>query len=1426
MKKYLLGLLLIAFVVVPVIGKAATSQELQCQIYSLQHQLWELNGKIGAEPAQPAACTGDEELQCQIYDLQHQLWQLGGSVGPEPAQPSFCRDNTIVPAPCPVITRNLTIGSKGPDVTALQQYLIEEGLLDQDGPSGYFGNLTKAAVQAWQKANNVLPNNGFFGPASRAILDELCGSIPPLPCVGEGQSLGAVVPGNNHVCCAGLVAQPAPNGIVGSRGTCVRPGSSVVINSVSGPTSLNVSQTGTWSVRATGPVNTNLTYSVEWGDNQSKCGDKGGCTSAVSAVTQTSTFNHSYSQAGTYTVRFWVYSNPVCPPCVVGTICVACVPTNNQPAQASMTVVVGNVGGQPTPTVIPESGKIYLDYANGISSIRTDLSAKVTNNTNATIFLAKTWSPLVANFNSITRGNVVVDANGCSSPFSSAVSHSFPTVTDNNNNSYLQLPSGQSVDYTVSRVCPVNQMFAGTYNGKLWSLNYRTSLTDNGNSYRTVNIDFFTKGSQYIVGEKGPWISQVTQGGESGAQYIIYGERLDTGSSQVYLNGDPHLARVISRSNSKILFNTSLSAGNYPVYIDSNLGKSNTVTLVISDGNYSIPPMVLRDISGIKSVVPPSIANLSFGVYQVSAQYNLGGYHRGQWSEGLNPGVSGPVWVEFGWPNSPDVDVVIDDENSNERKIYLPAVGSNSSKYGWYYWIASDGSSYYANTSHGPGWPDLSSREALTPKHLARRSPATTQPSITVISPNGGERVYTGRSQTIKWSSANLPSTEKISIQLYATSYDSTYPSGPVMLENIVSNITNTGSYNWMVPDSYAYGYDPNKFQIRVYSGLASKPTASDVSNNPFTIVKGGANLAPYTFISPAGGEVWRAGSNYPIKFSRTTNNVRVTALSKNDPTFARIVWLSGSNNGWSWTIPSDFPSNKDIYLKQDVFNNDASIIGTVYSNSFTIAGGNSQPSILVSWPNGGETFKPGQQVLVHYSISNFPRPIRVQIQLNKGATYPNGPYNPVGDATAYLPTTGNYTFTIPASAVTGNDYSFMINSDYPSTETSAHFQSNNFTITSLTQPTNTLSITPSMRSVSSGGTVTLNYTTHSNAVSAKLYLACPAGVSAFRGQSGINDCNTFYSFPMIPTGSTYTFTNTSAQSQNVVPNFYEYLADNPNYAHGVSSQITVTPGPVVIPTQTPSITDVKINDLANTWVNGTTKRITWNYNAIPNVPVGLKYRVGLYTDLNGGMWGNSVYVSAGQFSTDLSARIGADYFNKPYYVRVRLVNADNTDYRANGARVEAQSSQTFSVTSTVCAQDVYRCPNGINVPRSGSTCEFVCSSTTATPPVISSASYSADSSQLTINGERLGSSNLYIGNTFFSDGTKIVSRTNTQIIVKYPSFSGTRSVFVDGYAPTNLGRSNIVYVAVPVVTTSRQTQINQLASAIASLQKLIDSLH
>ncbi len=71
----------------------------------------------------------------------------------------------------------LSVGSRGADVEALQNILIAGGFLKASA-TGYFGPLTKAAVQAYQKANG-LPMVGNVGPLTRALLNK--GTAPTTP---------------------------------------------------------------------------------------------------------------------------------------------------------------------------------------------------------------------------------------------------------------------------------------------------------------------------------------------------------------------------------------------------------------------------------------------------------------------------------------------------------------------------------------------------------------------------------------------------------------------------------------------------------------------------------------------------------------------------------------------------------------------------------------------------------------------------------------------------------------------------------------------------------------------------------------------------------------------------------------------------------------------------------------------------------------------------------------------------------------------------------------------------------------------------------------------------------------------------------------------------------------------------------------------
>lgn len=73
-------------------------------------------------------------------------------------------------------SRDLTIGSTGADVTALQNWLISKGHTIAAGATGYFGAQTQAALAAYQAANGIAPAAGYFGPITRAKVNAAGGA--------------------------------------------------------------------------------------------------------------------------------------------------------------------------------------------------------------------------------------------------------------------------------------------------------------------------------------------------------------------------------------------------------------------------------------------------------------------------------------------------------------------------------------------------------------------------------------------------------------------------------------------------------------------------------------------------------------------------------------------------------------------------------------------------------------------------------------------------------------------------------------------------------------------------------------------------------------------------------------------------------------------------------------------------------------------------------------------------------------------------------------------------------------------------------------------------------------------------------------------------------------------------------------------------
>lgn len=179
-----------------------------------------LGGFAGSAQAQTV-----EELTAQLNSLLALVAQLQAQLG------NVQGGTPTTGTGCYPFSASLTIGSRGADVTALQNYLTGTGHFTYSGGStGYFGEITRAAVAAWQAANGVAPAAGYFGPISMAKYQSICTPVnptnptdptdPTTPVPGNGLTITRVGSGDllaipfnvSNMSFGDFVFQAGPNG--------------------------------------------------------------------------------------------------------------------------------------------------------------------------------------------------------------------------------------------------------------------------------------------------------------------------------------------------------------------------------------------------------------------------------------------------------------------------------------------------------------------------------------------------------------------------------------------------------------------------------------------------------------------------------------------------------------------------------------------------------------------------------------------------------------------------------------------------------------------------------------------------------------------------------------------------------------------------------------------------------------------------------------------------------------------------------------------------------------------------------------------------------------------------------------------------------------------------------------------------------------
>lgn len=273
-----------------------------------------------------------QKLQQQIADLQKQLAQTQG------APTAWCH----------TFNKNLVAGANNEEVASLHTVLEKEGfdIFDEEKANKDFGESTASAISGFQQkyADEILKplglkySTGIVGKSTRVKLNALFGCNQKAEPKTFCQQTAVICESSTKIICpAGLddkgcpfPCKCAPVACAQDVNTCsdgsyakrVPPSCEFtpcpdqitinqppIIYGASGPTYLRINEVGTWTIKASDPEKGSLSYSVSWGDSELDQAAPTALKSTEQSFTQSSSFTHSYSKIGIYTITIIVTDN-------------------------------------------------------------------------------------------------------------------------------------------------------------------------------------------------------------------------------------------------------------------------------------------------------------------------------------------------------------------------------------------------------------------------------------------------------------------------------------------------------------------------------------------------------------------------------------------------------------------------------------------------------------------------------------------------------------------------------------------------------------------------------------------------------------------------------------------------------------------------------------------------------------------------------------------------------------------------------------------------------------------------------------------------------------------------------------------------------------------------------------------------------------
>ncbi len=272
-------------------------------------------------------------------------------------------------------------------------------------------------------------------------------------------------------------------------------------------------------------------------------------------------------------------------------------------------------------------------------------------------------------------------------------------------------------------------------------------------------------------------------------------------------------------------------------------------------------------------------------------------------------------------------------------------------------------------------------------------------PTLTVTSPNGGELIPRGSVYNITWSSTGLLGPNvKVIVRKGLSS-------------GVLSNSTpNDGSFAWSVPANTPT--DAN-FLIEVVS--TTNPAILDRSDAFFTITPG-VPTGTLAVTAPNGGESYLQGATVPVAWTSTgTPGANVDILARRGAASVVLASATPNDGAFNWIVPTDQAPGTDYVI--EVRSSTTPAITDSSNAPFSIS---APPTLLLSAPNGGESYFPGATLPIAWSSTGNPGANVDIVALSAGTSHA------VATSTA---NDGAFDWVIPANQALGTDYTIQVRS-------------------------------------------------------------------------------------------------------------------------------------------------------------------------------------------------------------------------------------------------------------------------------------------------------------------------------------------------------------------------------------------------------------